>query len=198
MPQSSLSEGTEVIKAVARAIRLDLKLEYLYLRIVFPDEAGVALAEALTVNTTLRKFDLRHCKAILVAQAYEAFSAMLRINTCLVLELPFNEFVGADERLRESREQMRIKQRLNQVGRGRLLASRQTTRQAWVDALNELNSYNVDSSHAFQVGCLYAPLEPGRLHVLAILMKLPFLFCKNCTPNILESLYIVVESRIVA
>jgi hypothetical protein len=119
----------------------------------------VALAEALTVNRTLRKIDLRHCQATLGAQAYDAFSAMLRVNTSLALKLPPDEPAGANERLRDSREQMRIEQRLNQVGRGRLLASRQTTRAEYVDALNELNSDNVDDLSAFQVGCLYSLLR---------------------------------------
>jgi hypothetical protein len=119
----------------------------------------VALAKALTVNKTLRKIDLHHCEATLGAQAYEAFSAMLRVNTNLVLKLPPFGPDGADERLNGSRKQMRIELRLNQVGRGRLLASRQTTREEYVDALNELNSYNVDESPAFQVSCLYSLLR---------------------------------------
>jgi hypothetical protein len=57
-------------------------MEYLYLRIGFSDEWGVALAEALSINTTLRKIDLRHCKAVLGAQADEAFSAMLPLVPC--------------------------------------------------------------------------------------------------------------------
>jgi hypothetical protein len=84
---------------------------------------------------------------------------MLRINTSLVLKLPPCEPAGADERLLESREQMRIEQRLNQVSRGRLLASRQTTREEYIDALNELNSYNDDGPSPFQVGCLYSLLR---------------------------------------
>jgi hypothetical protein len=99
----------------------------------FTDEAGVALAEALTVNDTLRKISLydifRRTHPVqnrfnLGAPAYEAFSIMLRVNINLVLELPPYEPAGADERLRQSRKQMCIEQRLNEVGRGRLLASR--------------------------------------------------------------------------
>jgi hypothetical protein len=67
---------------------------------------------------------------------------MLRVNTSLVLKLPPDEYAGADERLCGSRKQMRsIDQRLNQVGRARLVASRQTTREEYIDALHELNSY---------------------------------------------------------
>jgi hypothetical protein len=161
MEQGTISEATEAVKAEACAIRLDRNLEHLTLEVDmgFTDEAGVALAEALTINNSLRKIDLRHCKATLGAQAYEAFSAMLRINTSLVLKLPPDDPAGADERLRDSREQIRIEQRLNQVGRGRLLASRQTTRAEYVDALNELNSDNDDDLFAFQVSCLYSLLR---------------------------------------
>jgi hypothetical protein len=101
-------------------------------------------------------------RVTLGAPTCEAFSAMLRVNTSLVLELPPFEINGVNERLLESRKQMVIEQRLNQVGRGSLLSSsRQTTRGDYVDALKELNSCNVDDSPAFQVSCLYSLL---RLH----------------------------------
>ena len=54
---------------------------------------------------------------------------------------------------------MRIEQRLNEVGRGRLLSSSQTPRKEWVDALNELNSGNVDETPEFIVSCLYSLLR---------------------------------------
>jgi hypothetical protein len=172
MLQSSSSEATDAVKALASAIRLDRNLEYLCLLLEdgFTDEAGVALAEVLTVNKTLRRLTVsinsfRHQadnRVMLGAPAYEAFSAMLRVNTSLVLELPPFEINGVNERLLESRKQMVIEQRLNQVGRGSLLSSsRQTTRGDYVDALQELNSCNVDDSPAFQVSCLYSLL---RLH----------------------------------
>ncbi len=84
---------------------------------------------------------------------------MLRVNTSLPLKLPPLESAVADERLIDSRNQMLIEQRLNKVGRGRLLASRQTTREQYVDALHELKSYNADDSPAFQVSCLYSLLR---------------------------------------
>jgi hypothetical protein len=152
------SEATEAVKAVASAIRLDQNLEHITLRMEngFTDEAGVALAEALTINTTLRNIHLsatdvvgNHLvqnKATLGAQSYKAFSAMLRINTSLVLTLPPFETDGADERLLECRDQMRIEQRLNKAGRERLLASSQTTKGEYVDAVHELNYCNVDDS----------------------------------------------------
>jgi hypothetical protein len=133
--QGTISEATEAVEAVASAIRLDRKLEHLTLRMEdgFTDEAGMALAEALAVNKTLHEITLSTNvrtghrvtnKATLGAPAYEAFSAMLRVNTSLVLDLPPFEVADADERLRESWLQMRIEQRLNQVGRGRLVTSR--------------------------------------------------------------------------
>jgi hypothetical protein len=160
MMQGIVFEATEAVKAVASTIQMDRNLEHLTLRMKdgFTDEAGVALAEALTVNTTLRNIDLSHCKATLGVPTYEAFSAMLRINTSLFMNLPPYEAADADER--QSRKQMRIEQRLNQAGRGRLLASRQTTKEEYIDALNELNSYNDDDyPSAFQVGCLYSLLR---------------------------------------
>jgi hypothetical protein len=159
MFQGTRSEATEAVQALASAIQLDGHLEHLALDMenLLTDEAGVALAEALTVNVTLRTITL--AEATLGAQVYEAFSKMLRVNTNLVLKHPPFETAGADERLRESHKQLVIEQRLNEVGRGRLLASRQATREEWVYALHELNSYNVDDSHAFQVSCLYSLLH---------------------------------------
>jgi hypothetical protein len=167
MYREATVDATEAAKAIASAIRLDRSLEDLTLERGkdFTDEMGVALAEALTVNETLRQiilsvgdaWQLQDSDALSVP-AYEVFSAMLRVNTSLVLELPPFETAGTDERLVDSRNQMRIEQRLNQVGRGRLLASSQTPRKEWVDALNELNSSNVDETPVFQVSCLISLL----------------------------------------
>jgi hypothetical protein len=115
----------------------------------FTDEAVVVLAEALTVNKTLRKITLYHepeypshqvqAGDVLIAHTYDAHCAMLRVNTSLVLELPpFND-TSSDERLIDSRNQMRIEQVLNLVGRGRQFSSSQTTRKE----LHELNSYSI-------------------------------------------------------
>jgi hypothetical protein len=92
-------------------------------------------------------------EATLGAQAYEAFSAMLRVNPCLVLKHTPFETAGADEKLRESHKHMVIEQRLNKVDRGRLMVSRQTTKEEWV--------YDSD---AFQVSYLYSllRLDPTR------------------------------------
>jgi hypothetical protein len=178
MHQGTTSNATEAVLALASAIQMDHNLDYLTLTMLengFTDEAGVALAGALTVNTTLRKFELTttvrptdggHDTATLGAPAYDAFSAMLRVNTSLVVELPLFDTDGVNERLLESHMQMRIEQRLNQVGRGRLLSSSQTPREEWVDALHELNSYTSvdDSAPAFRVSCLFSLL---RLHPAA-------------------------------
>jgi hypothetical protein len=106
----------------------------------------VALAEALTVNKTLRTITVETVQDAddllgdeLSAPAYEAFSAMLRVNTSLVLELPPFDDEFDDEIIIDSRNQMRIEQGLNEVGRGRLLSLSQTPRKEWVDALNQLN-----------------------------------------------------------
>jgi hypothetical protein len=176
--RSSSSEDTEAVKALASAIRLDRNLKRLKLDMMkyFTDEAAVALAEALTVNKTLRKITLSFENAsvgqvmdedALSAPAYDAFGAMLRVNTSVVLELPpFRDRTG-NKRLVLSHNRMLIEQRLNEVGRGRLLASSQTPREAWVDALNELNAPNVDV--AFKVSCLYSLL---RLHPDVCMLEL--------------------------
>jgi hypothetical protein len=177
MMQGASSKATEAVKAVASAIREDRRLEYLKLQMEdgFTDEAGVALAEALTTNKTLRRLSLNdnlyvsdyiHNKATLGAQAYEAFGTMLRVNTSLKLHLPpFDADVG-DERDIEHFTQMRIEQRLNGVGRGRLLASSQRPREEWVDALQELNAPN--DNYYFEVNCLYSLL---RLNPLVCLLE---------------------------
>jgi hypothetical protein len=159
MFQGARSEGTKAVQALASAIQLDRNLLHLVLEMEnwFTGEAAVALAEALTVNKTLRMITLS--EVTLDAQAYEAFSAMLRVNTSLVLNLPSFEPTGADERLLESRNKLLIEQRLNQVGRGRLMASRQTTREEYVTALHELNSYNANDSPAIRVSCMYSLLR---------------------------------------
>jgi hypothetical protein len=169
MYQGTISDATEAVQALASAIRLDQNLEQITLRMEdgFTDESGVmALAEALTVNKTLSMITLSatvyernvHNKAALGAFTYEALSAMLRVNTSLVLKLPPFESSGGDERPHYSRKEMRIEQRLNEVGRGRVMASRQMTREEWVYALHGLNSNNNKPS-AFQVSCLYSLLR---------------------------------------
>jgi hypothetical protein len=161
------SETTEAVIAIASAIRLDQNLESLVLYIQknnLTDEVGVALAEAMMINKTLRKIillplSLQEQNAnTLSTPAYDAFSAMLRVNTSLVLELPAFD-ADADQRLVDSRNQMRIEQGLNHVGRGRLVSSSQVPKKEWVDALNELNSRNDDEWPEFNVSCLYSLLR---------------------------------------
>jgi hypothetical protein len=161
---SSSSEATEAVKAVASAIQEDRHLEFLELRMEdgFTDEAGVALAEALTINKTLRVLCLEDnlcdtdpvfTKAYLGVQAFEAFVAMLRVNISLNLDLPEDTF-DDDHPGIESLKQISIEQRLNEVGRGRLLASDQTPRAEWVNALQELTATNWYDD-AFNVSCLH-------------------------------------------
>jgi hypothetical protein len=165
--RTSSSQASEAVKAIASAIRLDRSLESLDLRMMneFTDEAGMTLAEALTVNNTLRLITLTvrpngqvQDASVLSASVNEAFSAMLHVNTSLVVKLPpFKDTIG-DERLVDSRNQMRIEQGLNEVGRGRLLSSSQTPRKEWVYALNKLSSRD-DASPEFNVSCLYSLLR---------------------------------------
>jgi hypothetical protein len=159
MLPASRSEATEAVKAVTSAIRLDRNLEHLKLAVEdgFSNEAGGALAEALTAKKTLRMITLSEPSNV-DAQSYNAFSAMLRVNTNLVLELPPFETGGGDGSLRESRKQMIIEQQLNKVGRGKLLSSSQTTREEWVNSLHQISSNNADDSPTFQVSCLYSLL----------------------------------------
>jgi hypothetical protein len=171
MLQGARSDATEAVKAVASAMRLDQNLEHLTLQMEngFTDEACVVLAEALTVNKTLRHIHLSvrnpfnlgnvQNQATLGIQAYKAFAAMMFVNASLVLDIPSFKTDGADERLLECRNQMHIERRLNQVGRGKLLSSSLTTREEYVDALHELNTYNAEDSPAFQVSCLYSLLR---------------------------------------
>jgi hypothetical protein len=162
------SNATQAVKAVASAIREDRHLESLELRLEdgFTDEAGVALAEALTINTTLRRLllvdnlfasDPLHNTTSLGGQAYEAFCAMLRVNTSLKFEVPVFHSAVRDQKALDHYNQMLIEQRLNEVDRGRLLASSQTPREEWVDALQELIAPNDDER--FEVSCLYSLLR---------------------------------------
>jgi hypothetical protein len=168
--QSSRSEATEAVKAVASAILEDRHLESLELQIEngFTDEAGVALAEALATNKTLRRLllddtmfasNIVHTKARLGAQAYEAFGSMLRVNTSLNLILPDDalDYDVGDKKDAELFNQMLIEQRLNEVGRGRPLTSSQTPREEWINALQELIATN--DNDRFKVGCLYSLLR---------------------------------------
>jgi hypothetical protein len=174
--QGTIAEATEAFKAVASAIQMDRNLKRLNLNMDagFTDAVGVALAEALTVNKTLRKIKLSvknvhgstsPNKAALGAPVYEALSAMLRVNTSLILKLTplkTDETDVANERLIQSYNQMIIEQLLNRFGRGRLLtSSNHTTREDWVNALHELSIYpnNVNDAGAFQVSCLYSLLR---------------------------------------
>jgi hypothetical protein len=70
-------------------------------------------------------------------------------------------FTVTDERIVDSHNQMVIEERLNEVGRGRLLtsSSNHTTREEWVNALYELSAVNINDTSAFLVSCLYGLLR---------------------------------------
>jgi hypothetical protein len=177
MYQGSIADAADAVKVVANAIRFDSNLEHLTLAMQngVTGEAAVALAEALMVNTTLRVVTVSDMRTNLCAQAYEAFAAMMRVNISLVLEVPrrpplFRTPGAGDEMLLDFWKQMLIEQRLNKVGRGRLLASRQTKKEEWVDALRKLSFtqfndsppdgvYNLNDSPAFRVSCMYSLLR---------------------------------------
>jgi hypothetical protein len=142
MLQAARCKATEAAKAIARAIRLDSNLDHLLLRMEngFTDEPGVALAEALTVNKTVRMISLSAIvqsnrnvsnAAKLGAQSYETFGAMLRVNASMNLVLPPLDMANSDEKLLVSYGQMRIPQRLNRVDRVKVLLSSQTTKTDW-------------------------------------------------------------------
>jgi hypothetical protein len=178
---SSSSEATDVTLAMANAIALQRhgSLESLTLQIGngFTVKAAVALAHALTVNQTLRKvnltdkvrpyFDNVGTKDYLCAQAYEAFSKMLQVNTRVSLYVPAPNCRAAasacckveTKLAREHYRQLCIEQRLNTVGRGSLLASSPTTREAWVNALHDLNIRDNDEHPSFHLGSLYTLLQ---------------------------------------
>jgi hypothetical protein len=110
-----------------------------------------------------RKEYLVSWSVVLFVVLYFAFDSTSSVACCLfaVLKHPPFKTAGPEKRLCESRDQLLMKQRLDSVGRGSLLASIQTTREQWADALCELDSRNVDDSPAFQVSFLYSLL---RLH----------------------------------
>jgi bacterioferritin (cytochrome b1) len=88
---------------------------------------------------------------------------MLLVNTSLVLELPPLDKYLRCERLFESFGRMRIEQRLNRVGRRRLLASSQTTEEEWIDALHEMSSDGTDDdpdAFATKMHFQLVPIEP--------------------------------------
>jgi hypothetical protein len=177
---SSSSEATESIVAIANAIKLQRhgSLESLTLQMGngFTDKATMAVADALTVNQTLRKVSLTdkvrpyfehvETKDCMGAQAYEAFSKMLQVNTSVNLYVPAPNCRAASacckvrtKLAREHYRQLCIEQRLNTVGRGNLLASSPTTREAWVNALHDLNTRDNDDHPSFHLGSLYTLLQ---------------------------------------
>jgi hypothetical protein len=148
MHQGTTPDAPEAVKAVASAIRLDQKLDHLRLEVEdgFTDEAGAALSEGLAVNTNLCKIILSSIMCITELRWVPPPSthSVLRVNM---------------RRERKAHIQMRIEQRLNKVGRRKLLSSGQTPREEWADALHELNFYNVHDSPAFQISCLHSLLR---------------------------------------
>ena len=159
----SALETAEAFQVMIGAIQFNgsLRKLNLYSTTGFSDEMGVALAKALTVNTTLVQLDLQNTfttsnstyhpsqplKAF-GAEAYTAFIAMLKINMNIRLELPDLKS-DADSETRVQQSLMRIELQLNYADRGSLVASNQTTREEWVNALQRLN----DSCEKNEINC---------------------------------------------
>jgi hypothetical protein len=161
------------LEAMARAVgrNCNRHLQSLTLRVGtgFTDTVGVALAQALQVNTTLQQvvlidqweYGMRTTDHMNIS-SYQAFRKMSRVNTSVVLTVPALEtrgvgFVARDmDTVRPHYDRMRIEMRLNAVGRGGLLVGSQTSRAAWVNALDELNARNEND---LQVDCLYTLLK---------------------------------------
>jgi hypothetical protein len=179
---SSAFETTEAIQVMIGAIECNSSLRKLslYSTTGFSDEMGVTLAKALTVNTTMAQICLRNtCKAsnsayhssqppnTLGAEAYKAFIAMLKINMNIRLKLP-NLESDADSETRVQQSLMRIERNLNEAYCGSLVASNQTTREEWVNALQRLNDSCEKNeincgTGSFHLSCVYSMLQlnPG-------------------------------------
>jgi hypothetical protein len=155
--------------ALARAVGQNRHLQSLTLRVGtgFTDALGVALAEALQVNTTLRElvlvgewdYGFRTTDHMNIP-AYQALQNMLRVNTSVILKVPaldsrWNpDLVGI---VRPYYDRMLIEMRLNAAGRGGLMLGSQASKAAWVHTLNRLNGQNEDDD--LQVDCLYTLLK---------------------------------------
>jgi hypothetical protein len=163
--------------ALARAVGQNHHLESLTLQLGtgFTDAIGVALAQALQVNTTLQELVLieqwdngfRGTDLMDIA-AYQALRKMLRVNTSVVLKLPVRikvyEWGGTPpDSVRPYYDRMRIEMRLNAAGRGGLmLADSQVSRAAWVNTLHELLTLDDDVHRDIddlRVDCVYTLLK---------------------------------------
>jgi hypothetical protein len=173
----SALETAEAIQVMLGAIQCNGSLRKLNLHSTtgFSDEMGVALAKALTVNTTMVWIDLQNTfttsnpaflpsqpPKTLGAEAYKAFIAMLKINMNIRLKLP-NLKSDADFEARMQHSLMRIELQLNSADRGSLVTSNQTTREEWVHTFQRLNDSCKNDGASFHLSCVYSMLQrnPG-------------------------------------
>jgi len=154
----NLDDVTNNLKIMASTIAQNRTVELILLYPPKPkgvtNEGGVAFAEALQVNTTLRKLTLvgTTVDKIFDKDAYKAFAEMLQVNRGIELMLP-PPVNGADEETQTQYGRMCIEHWLNKdSGLGDLLDSNQTTRDDWVDALRKLKC--AGHSTALQTGGL--------------------------------------------
>jgi hypothetical protein len=172
---SSTLATSDAIDAIIEAIEQDSSLEHLTLRSTtgFTDEMGVALAKALTVNTTLRgisvvdEYDLfdnlepEHPRSAFGAKAFKALASMLKTNTKVEIDLPQPRSEDTDKGTRTHFFQYVIEYMLNKAGRGTLLSSNLTTRRDWINALDDMNVRASDNEcvSEFHLSCVYSMLQ---------------------------------------
>jgi hypothetical protein len=159
-------------EALARAVGHNRHLQSLTLRVGtgFTDAVGVALAQALQVNTTLQElvlvdqwdYGFRTTDHMNIS-AYQALRKMLRVNTSVALKVPALDSRWSSDvadTVRPYYDRMRIEMRLNAAGRGGLMmVGSQASKAAWVNTLQELIVQGDDDDDDLQVDCLYTLLK---------------------------------------
>lgn len=160
------SDTNTAIQELAEAIQQDQHLLRLRLEMCngYTDKAGVALAKAIQINTTLRHVDLDEnggcgeasgdTRNSMGVKAYKALTAMAVTRSDLKLGVPAVDR-GASNADKEQFAKMRIELRLNAVGRRELLVTSPTTREAWVNGLLQLNADSCQENHDIKVDCLF-------------------------------------------
>jgi hypothetical protein len=154
------------ISSLAKALGRDPHLLRLRLEMCngYTDTAGVALAEAMQMNTALQHVDLDEnggcgeasgdTRNSMGVTAYKALTAMAVVRSDLRLGVPVvDEHASVTDK--EQHAKLRIELRLNAVGRRQLLVTSPTTREAWVNALLQLNADRCPEDRDIKVDCLF-------------------------------------------
>lgn len=161
---ASSKGSNECALAAANVIQHDSVLQSLTLRVSsgFSNDAGVAFAHALTVNTTLQELDLMegsdaHVKDRFGSESYQAMAEMLKVNTDHQLIVPMSSSPISEANVVSDYTEMVLEMELNRIGRGRL--SPAASRAEWVQGL--LDCKNVESSFApnLDISCMFALLR---------------------------------------